>query len=221
MSLDHARFVLLTLSLTLASGMMAMAHAQSMPVSDNAPRGGTSIYVCKDENGRVISSDQPIDACARRNMRELNRDGSVRRVLPPPLTRQQEREAAQQAHDRHLLLTYKTPEDLRKRQEQQIQLIDEEIAAAMRRILVLDQNLKEEREQAAEWQKKQDHPNARLPYAVQQRISSIANAILVEDALIQERRNERTRLNRDFEANAARLTELLAHLPAEQQEPAN
>ena len=176
MSLDHARFVLLTLSLTLASGMMAMAHAQSMPVSDNAPRGGTSIYVCKDENGRVISSDQPIDACARRNMRELNRDGSVRRVLPPPLTRQQEREAAQQAlvrqeqeralkaqqaHDRHLLLTYKTPEDLRKRQEQQIQLIDEEISAAMRRILVLDQNLKEEREQAAAWQKKQDRPNPR------------------------------------------------------------
>ena len=229
MSLDHARFVLLTLSLTLASGMMAMAHAQSMPVSDNAPRGGTSIYVCKDENGRVISSDQPIDACARRNMRELNRDGSVRRVL----TRQQEREAAQQAlvrqeqeralkaqqaHDRHLLLTYKTPEDLRKRQEQQIQLIDEEISAAMRRILVLDQNLKEEREQAAEWQKKQDRPNARLPYAVQQRISSIANAILAEDALIQERRNERTRLNRDFEANAARLAELLSHLPG-QQEP--
>jgi len=166
-------------------------------------------------------------------MRELNRDGSVRRVLPPPLTRQQEREAAQQAlvrqeqeralkaqqaHDRHLLLTYKTPEDLRKRQEQQIQLIDEEISAAMRRILVLDQNLKEEREQAAEWQKKQDRPNARLPYAVQQRISSIANAILAEDALIQERRNERTRLNRDFEANAARLAELLSHLPG-QQEP--
>ena len=203
MSLDRVRFVLLTLSLTLVSGTMAMAHAQSMPVSDNAPRGGTSIYVCKDENGRVISSDQPIDACARRNMRELNRDGSVRRVLPPPLTRQQEREAAQQAL---------------VRQEQQIQLIDEEISAAMRRILVLDQNLKEEREQAAEWQKKQDRPNARLPYAVQQRISSIANAILAEDALIQERRNERTRLNRDFEANAARLTELLSHLP-ERQEP--
>ena len=221
MSLDRVRFVLSTLSLALVSGTMAMAHAQSMPVSDNAPRGGTSIYVCKDENGRVISSDQPIDACARRNMRELNRDGSVRRVLPPPLTRRQEQERAlkaQQAHDRHLLLTYKTPEDLRKRQEQQIQLIDEEISAAMRRILVLDQNLKEEREQAAEWQKKQDRPNARLPYAVQQRISSIANAILAEDALIQERRNERTRLNRDFEANAARLAELLSHLPG-QQEP--
>ena len=73
-------------------------------------------------------------------------------------------------------------------------------------------------EQAADWQKKQEQPNARLPYAVQQRISSIANAILAEDALIKERQNERERLNRDFEANAARLTELLAHLP-EQQEP--
>ena len=80
---------------------------------------------------------------------------------------------------------------------------------------MLDQNLKIERQLAAEWQKKQERPNARLPYAVQQRISSIANAILAEDALIKERQGERERVNRDFEANAVRLTELLANIAEE------
>ena len=223
----HARFVCLVL--TTVSGPWGMAWAQRS-ADDSAPRHGSSIYVCQDEKGRIISSDQPISACARRNMRELNRDGSLRRVMPPPLTRQQEREAAQaalvrqeqeraqraqQAHDRHLLLTYKSPEDLRERQKQQIEAIDEEIAAATKRILVLDQNLKIERQLAADWQKRQERPNARLPYAVQQRISSIANAILAEDALIKERQGERERVNRDFEANAVRLTELLANIAEE------
>ena len=132
------------------------------------------------------------------------------------MRQEQERaQRAQQAHDRHLLLTYKSPEDLRERQKQQIEAIDEEIAAATKRILVLDQNLKIERQLAADWQKRQERPNARLPYAVQQRISSIANAILAEDALIKERQGERERVNRDFEANAVRLTELLANIAEE------
>ncbi len=50
---------------------------------------------------------------------------------------------------------------------------------------------------------------------MQQRISSIANAILAEDALIKERQGERERVNRDFEANAVRLTELLANIAEE------
>ena len=229
MSLHRVHSLFVCLALTAVSGHWGMARAATA-VEDSAPRHGRSIYVCQDEKGHIISSDQPISACAKRNMRELNRDGSLRRVMPPPLTRQQEREAAQQAlvkqeqeralraqqaHDRHLLLTYKSPEDLRDRQKQQLELIDEEISAATKRILVLDQNLKIERQLAAEWQKKQERPNARLPYAVQQRISSIANAILAEDALIKERQGERERVNRDFEANAVRLTELLANIAEE------
>lgn len=219
------------LFLPMVAGTVAAAQA-SPP--DSNPRAGSSIYVCQDENGRVISSDQPIAACARRNLRELTQNGSVRRILPPPLTRQQEREAAQQAlvrqeqeralkaqqaHDRHLLLTYKSPEDLRQRQAQQMELINEEIRAATGRILVLDQNLKVEREAAAQWKSKQEGLHAHLPYAMQQRISSIANAILAEDALIKERQAERDRLNHDFDINAARLKELLAHIAEKQSAP--
>lgn len=228
MTFLSVRFVLFMLTLPLLCGMLLRSSALAQTPGQPAP----GIYVCKDENGRVISSDQPIRACSRRPMRELNRDGSVRRVLPAPLTRQQEKEAARQAliekekertlrakqaHDRHLLLTYQSPEDLRARQKQSIDLIDAEIDGAIRRILVLDEDLKKERQNAREWQAQQGTSAARLPYAIQQRISSIANAILAEDALIKERQSERARLNQDFDDKAARLSELLAHIASTPQ----
>lgn len=219
-----ARTMLRTLALTALLGLQlqttALAHA--------AGSQSSGIFVCTDDRGRVISSDQPISDCARRSMRELNRDGSLRRVLPPPQTRQQEKEAArqallqqekeriqraQQAHDRHLLLTYQDENDLRKRQKQAISLIDEEIDAAQRRVLVLNENLKVERERAKEWQAQQGDPHKRLPFAQQQRISSIANAILAEDALIKERQAERERVDADFDRKARRLNELLSTSP--------
>ncbi len=214
------RFPLLLSVLFLAAAPGSMSLAWAQPAS-------SPIYVCTDEQGRIISSDQPIQACAKRAVRELNRDGSLRRVVPPPMTRAEERAAAQraliqqeqeriqraqQARDRHLLLTYQSPEDLLRRHQKQVTLIDEEIEAAVKRILVLDQSLREEKAAAQEWLDQQKRPNAKLPYAREQRISSIANAILAEDSLIKERRNERERLVKDYLANAKRLNELLAHI---------
>lgn len=233
MTLLPVRSVLYLLALPTLCGMLAPSSAPAQVPGQPSP----GIYVCKDEQGRVISSDQPIRACARRPMRELNRDGSVRRVLPAPLTRQQEKEAArqalidkekertlraQQAHDRHLLLTYESTADLRARQKESIDLIDAEIDGAIRRILVLDEDLKKVRKSAREWQVQQAQqgksPAAPLPYAMQQRISSLANAILAEDALIKERRSERERINRDYDGKAARLTELLADIASSPQQ---
>ncbi|MDO4232939.1 MAG: hypothetical protein Q4D19_12480 [Lautropia sp.] len=219
-----ARTVLYSLTLTavFALQVQTAAHAHA------AGSRSSGIFVCTDDQGRVISSDQPISDCARRSMRELNRDGSLRRVVPPPQTRQQEKEAArqallqqereriqraQQAHDRHLLLTYQDENDLRKRQKQAIALIDEEIDAAQRRVMVLNENLQVERERAKEWQAQQENPKARLPFAQQQRMSSIANAILAEDALIKERQTERERVDKDYDMKAKRLNELLNAAP--------
>lgn len=59
------------LGLTLAS-MSMWAHAQ--------------IFVCKDGNGRTMTSDRPIPECAARPVRELGRDGVTRREIAAPLT---------------------------------------------------------------------------------------------------------------------------------------
>lgn len=212
---------------------LSLACLLSFPASAIARMEHASIYICKDEQGRIISSDQPIAACAQRPMRELNQDGSLRRILPPPLTRAEERAAArqellrqeqeriqraQQARDRHLLLTYRSTEDLRQRQARQLALIDEEIDAAIKRILVLDKTLQAEKLEARNWLRQHGHADGKLPYTREQRISSIANAILAEDSLIKERRSERERVNKEFAAHAQRLEELLAHVASNEED---
>ena len=43
-------------------------------------------FQCKDASGRTLSSDRPIPECADRPVRELGRNGMLKREVPPPLT---------------------------------------------------------------------------------------------------------------------------------------
>lgn len=52
------------------------------------------IYQCVDSTGKRITSDRPIPACSDREQRQLNPDGSVKRVIPPTMT-SEERNAAE------------------------------------------------------------------------------------------------------------------------------
>lgn len=60
------------------------------------PSAGAGIYTCIDAQGRRLTSDRPIADCSSREQRVLNRDGSVRQVIPPTMTAEEraEREAA-------------------------------------------------------------------------------------------------------------------------------
>ena len=190
----------------------------AQPVISSPP----AIYSCIDDEGRTITSDRPIPACARRPMRELNPDGSLRRIIAPPLSRDEERERAalekqrrdeawarkvQQARDRNLLLTFEDEQSLESMRRRGLADIDHEIRLATQRILSLDKELKIAQEAAATW--KAANPRKQLPFAYQQRITDAANAILAEDALIADRNTERGRVNDRFDADARRLRELL------------
>ncbi len=52
-----------------------------------------AIYSCVDAGGKRITSDRPIGACSDREQRELNADGSVKRIVPPTLTGDERTEA--------------------------------------------------------------------------------------------------------------------------------
>ena len=196
----------------------ASAHGQTTP----------QIYSCEDAQGRTISSDRPIQDCARRELRVLNRDGSLREVIPPPMTREQRKQSeraelerrdalarsrARQARDRSLLITFEDERSLETMRRRQLADIDTEIRVATARILQLDRELKTAQADAARQQK--EHAGRPLPFAFQQRITDAANAILAEDSLIRDRQNERERLNERFDADAARLRELLGLPPVE------
>lgn len=55
-------------------------------------RPSTGIYTCVDERGRRLTSDRPIAECVAREQHLLNRDGSVRTVIPPTLTAEERAE---------------------------------------------------------------------------------------------------------------------------------
>lgn len=214
---------LVAASLALAAPAL---HAQA------ASTPSSLIYSCTDANGRVISADRPIAACADREMRVHNPDGSLRRIIEPPLTREQQAERAaqerqrkdeawarkvQQARDRNLLLTFENESSLESMRRRGLADIDHEIKLATQRILTLDKELKSAQEAAGVWQAA--NPGRQMPFTYQQRITEAANAILAEDALIADRHAERERVNSRFDADAQRLRELLG-MPAAQREQA-
>ena len=74
-----------------AGGVPLLAAAQS-------PAPTSAIYTCTDANGRRLTSDRPIAECVHKEQLVLNRDGSVRAVVPPTLTA--EERAAKEARER-------------------------------------------------------------------------------------------------------------------------
>lgn len=61
-----------------------------------APAAAT-LYVCTDADGKTITSDILPRECAQLPIKELRPDGSVRRVIEPPLTAEQRAARAEQA----------------------------------------------------------------------------------------------------------------------------
>lgn len=82
----------MTRLLCVALGVLpvALAWAQTAP--------GPGIYTCLDDSGRRLTADRPIAVCRHKEQQILNRDGSVRAVLPPTLTA--EERAEKEARDR-------------------------------------------------------------------------------------------------------------------------
>jgi len=85
-----SRWFLVATALTLGSAALAQAPAV---------KAGTGIYTCTDDKGRRLTSDRPIAECSAKEQQLLNRDGSLRAVVPPTLTADErtEKEARERA----------------------------------------------------------------------------------------------------------------------------
>ncbi len=79
----------------MLAGVLAVA---SMAAQAQPAKLPTSIYTCIDSQGKRLTADRPIAECAHKDQQVLNRDGSVRAVLPPTLTA--EERADREARDR-------------------------------------------------------------------------------------------------------------------------
>lgn len=85
---------LLPASLLALLGLLVSLQAAAQSA---APSGG-GIYTCVDGKGRRLTADRPIAECAHKEQQLLNRDGSVRAVIPATMTA--EERADMEARDR-------------------------------------------------------------------------------------------------------------------------
>jgi hypothetical protein len=59
------------------------------------------LYVCTTPGGRTLTGDLPPPECQNVVIRELNRDGSIKRVIEPPLTPEQKKRREEEDKKRH------------------------------------------------------------------------------------------------------------------------
>jgi Domain of unknown function (DUF4124) len=107
------------------------------------------IYTCTTPSGRKITSDRPIAECAGQDQKELNPSGTVKRVVKPVMTAEEQRVADQKAKDeaeekarqeeerrknRALLSRYPNKAAHDKERMDALAQVDEVIKAAQKRI---------------------------------------------------------------------------------------
>jgi hypothetical protein len=180
------------------------------------------IYTCLDDKGRRITSDRPIPECVAREQQQLNRDGSLKRTVPPPQTAEEraeqelrDRRAAEaralQAdatrQDRTLLQRYKTPEDHQRARVAALDVARTAVATADQRLASLAQ----ERKQYA--QEAEFYRGRALPPKLQQSIDAAEASMVAQRAVARNQRAELDRINRLYDVELERLRQLWAGAP--------
>lgn len=199
-------------SRTVAFGAFLVLALAAAPVA-------ATVYVCTDPSGRTITADRPPPECANVPIRELRPDGSVRRVIEPPLTaeqrraraeqvrrEQQEREAkrSQARHDIALLEAYATEKDIEAARE----------AALASRQAMIDRSIKRLDVFAAERKKLDEETefylNRKIPDKLGHAIEANESLAQAEHRLIAEMRADMARINKRFDAEAERYRALVS-----------
>jgi hypothetical protein len=212
-SIEHfvraGRVVRLGLGVLLITASAAWA-AESTPLG--------SIFTCT-VNGKTFSGDRPPQECANTDMRELNRDGSVRRVLARPPTQdelraraleakkrleEEDKQLAQRRRDKSLLEAYASEEEIEAARAKSLESATQSMVRAKARI----DNLNGERKKLddeAEFYKKRV-----LPDQIKRSFVSNQQEVSQAEKILNEASIETKRINERFDAEKKRFRELLA-----------
>jgi hypothetical protein len=183
---------------------------------DAAPRDG-AIYTCVDDQGRVITRDRYIAECRHKEQRVLNRDGSLRRVLPPTLTADEraQREAAERAareaqaaqqdvvkYDRLLKTRYPNEAAHQRAREAALEASRAAIQSAEARLRELAVERKRLGEEA------EFYRGRVMPVRLKQQIDGNEGQAEAQRTSIRNVEGEQQRINRRFDVELQRLRKL-------------
>lgn len=183
-----------------------------------APASAT-MYVCTTPAGKTITADRPPPECAAVPIRELRPDGTVRRVIEPPLTAEQHKARAEQAQRER-----REREAKRAQARQDIALLetyasDKDIEAARQAALASRQSMidrsKKRLETFAEERKKLDdeaefYVNRKIPDKLERAIEANESLVQAEHRLIADMQADMARINKRFDTEAERYRELVS-----------
>lgn len=192
--------------------MTASAWAQQAPA-------GPGIYTCVDERGRRLTSDRSIPECHNRDQRVLNRDGSVRAVIAPPLTADERAEA--EAREKRAAEARSGQTDAYRRDRNLITRYPDEAAHGRAREAALDsvrvarkfseQRLKElTRERTPLSNEAEFYQGKKMPAKLKHALDANEAAAQAQQEAMATQELELGRINKFYDAERERLSRLWA-----------
>ena len=176
-------------------------------------------FQCKDATGRTISSDRPIPECADRPVRELGRNGMLRREVPAPLTAEEKRQKKLEEENRKAEAM--AAEEQRKSDRLILERYGNEkgIEAARKRALDLAQDIiKRESATVAAAEKQLAQSQAAMtafkakpesaPLDLRNKIKEAEQAIREGEKIIRDRQSEMTAANAKYDETLKRFREI-------------
>ncbi|MDQ3445742.1 MAG: Atg14 domain-containing protein [Pseudomonadota bacterium] len=177
-----------------------------------------SIFTC-NVSGKTFSGDRMPPECANSEVRELNRDGSLRRVIARPLTQDElraraneakkrledeDKQLAQRRRDKSLLEAYASDEEIEAARAKSLESAAQAMARAKQRIDGLNGERKKLDDEAEFYKKRV------LPDQIKRSFVSNEQQIGAEEKILNDARAETRRINELFDAQKRRFRELLA-----------
>jgi hypothetical protein len=206
-------------ALLLAGIVLVWLHSSARAQTSSSVSG---IYTCVDDKGKQRTADRPIPECSDREQRVLNKDGSVRRIVPPTLTAEeradreaQERKAAEERaayndavrRDRNLKNRYPNEAAHNKARESALEVVRVAMRASQQRITELETERKPLKEEAEFYRGRQ------VPARLKQQLEANETSVGAQRDLIATQEAELVRINRIYDIELEHLRKLWKGAP--------
>ncbi|WP_341646254.1 hypothetical protein [Thauera sp. SDU_THAU2] len=198
------------------AGVLAAAALMAADGALAQAQGGRVIYCC-DVGSQPVCGDILPPVCYGRAYREMNPSGTVRRIVPAPLTTEEiarrnalerERRAQEAARlkqlrmDEALLETYRSLEHLDERRDREIGSLDKSIQILRQREAELIERQHELIQEAAQAGEGKADP------VVEENIRSLDSEIVAQRSVIDAKMRERSAILDRFDEDRQRYIEL-------------
>lgn len=198
---------------------VCLAGAAAAPLWAQSPSASQAagIYTCIDDKGKPRTADRPIAECSDREQRVLNKDGSLKRIVPPTLTAEEraEREAAERKaadekaaygdavrRDRNLKARFPNEAAHNRARQGSLEVVRSSLRASEQRIKELEAEHKPLAEEA------EFYRGRALPARLKQQIEANETSIAAQRELMQTQEAELVRINRIYDVELEHLRKL-------------